>query len=127
VASSGIPDDVAEFIADHIDSVELLEVLLLLRERSGEVWTDESVARELRINPVSTAARLKALAARGLLSSTDAVAFRYAPATTSLDTTVRRVAECYKERRVSVITAIFSRPNEHVRIFADAFRIRKEE
>jgi hypothetical protein len=102
-------------------------VILLLHERSGEQWTDESVARELRINPVSTAVRLKALAARGLLASKDGVAFRYAPTTTTLDMTVRRVAECYKERRVSVITAIFSRPNEHVRIFADAFRLRKEE
>jgi hypothetical protein len=127
VTSSGIPDDVAQFIANHIDSVEVLEVLLLLRERASEEWTDESVARELRINPVSTAARLKALAARGLLSSRDAVAFRYAPVTTAIDATVRRVAECYKERRVSVITAIFSRPNENVRIFADAFRIRKDE
>ena len=89
MASSGIPDDVAEFIAGHINSVELLEVLLLLRERSGELWTDERVAQELRINPVSTAARLKALSARGLLSSTDGVAYRYAPATTALDTTVR--------------------------------------
>lgn len=125
--SSRLPEDVAQFIADHIDSIELLEVLLLLRERAGEEWTDETVARELRINPVSAAARLKTLAAKKLLSSKDAVAFRYAPATATLDTTARRVAECYKERRVSVITVIFSRPSDNIRIFADAFRIREEE
>ena len=48
------------------------------------IITDETVARELRINPVSAATRLKTLAAKKLLSSEDAVAFRYTPATATL-------------------------------------------
>ena len=127
MTTRGIPDDVAQFIRDHIDSIELLEVLLLLRERSGDVWSAETVARELRINPVSTTTRLEKLTSLDLLADQGDASYRYAPATSAIDTLIQRVAECYRERRVTMITMIFSKPSDSARDFADAFRLRKKE
>jgi hypothetical protein len=54
----------------HIDSIEKLEVLLLLRNRTDREWTASAVALELRITEASAAARLVDLATSGLLVRT---------------------------------------------------------
>jgi len=53
-------------------------------------------------------------------------AVRYAPAPPALDATVVQLARDYAERRVTVITMIFSKPVDKLRTFADAFRFRKD-
>ena len=127
MSTGGIPKHVERFIVDYIDSVELLEVLLLLQRTAPAGWDGEAVARELRIAPESAAARLETLSSQKLLEPLGGAppAFRYAPATVDLDRSVRGLAESYASRRVSVITMIFSKPDDTLRSFADAFRIRK--
>ena len=44
-----------------------------------------------------------------------------------LDQAVVRLAKDYAERRVTVITLIFSKPVDKLRTFADAFRLRKDK
>ena len=34
-----LPDELKAFVLEHVDSVEQLEVLLLLRERRDRCWT----------------------------------------------------------------------------------------
>src|SRR5690606_42096918 len=63
----GIPDDVVEFLAQSIDSVEQLEVLLLLHQNPATEWTAESVARHLYREPTSVGRRLGVLRLLGLL------------------------------------------------------------
>lgn len=113
----------------HIDSLEKLEVLLLLRNRAEREWTASAVALELRITEASAAARLGDLAASGLLVSTgetpSAAVYRYSPIRSDDVRDISELAATYAERRVSVITFIFSKPQERVRGFADAFLIRK--
>ena len=41
----------AQFIADHIDSVVQLEIILLLHRNPGLRWTAQTLARELRVEP----------------------------------------------------------------------------
>lgn len=124
-----LPNDVAQFIVEYIDSVEQLEVLLLVRATAPEEWDGTTVARELRIDARSAASRLAKMAARGLLVTTDddEVRYRFDPKSPELRRVVGLVAETYEERRVSVITLIFSKPSDTIRSFADAFRIRKDE
>jgi predicted ArsR family transcriptional regulator len=125
----GIPADVERFIAETISSVEQLEVLLLLHGTSPQEWTAETVARELRIAAASAARRLANLRARGLLSSSNEPepTYRFSPREPDDATVVGALAETYATRRVSVITLIFSKPNDAVRLFADAFKIRQED
>ena len=37
------------------------------------------------------------------------------------------LAACYVDRRVTIIGLIYGRPNDPIRQFADAFRIRRED
>ncbi len=129
MTESGIPRHVERFIAEHINSVEQLEVLLLLHDRSSEEWTAATVARELHIDPGSAGRRLADWHARGLLSVSEASdpTYRFAPRAAELQRTVRDLAGSYAERRVTVTNLIFSKPTDHISVFADAFRIRPKE
>lgn len=118
---NSLPPEVERFIARYISSVEELEILLLLRRRR-ESWTDESIARELRIDRHSAARRLEGLTAQRLVEQQGS-AFAYA-GVGELDRDVEQLARCYSERRVSVITFIFSQPTDRLKSFADAFRFK---
>ena len=124
---SGLPEDVHRFLYHNIDSVEQLEVLLLLRQGPERGWTADEVARRLYSHPSSILHRLSSLAGRGLLRELEPACYQYAPRSADLHDTVSRVADCYRERRVAVITLIASKPIENVRAFSDAFRIRRKK
>ncbi|WP_240481198.1 hypothetical protein [Sandaracinus amylolyticus] len=108
-------------------SVEQLEILLLLRGHAERDWNAEEVAKELRIASISAGNRLADLAARGLLTEASPGRFRYAPNDPAMHAAVEGLAKVYPERRVSVIEIIFSKPNDVIRTFADAFKLRRDK
>ena len=125
-----IPDEIRRFIAEHIHSVEQLEVLLWLLQHAQQPWTGKAIARELRIDANSAATRLEDLSARGLAApapASDPDAYIYKPLDGSRDSCVRTLSRLYAERRVTIINLIFSKPTDRVRSFADAFRIRDDK
>jgi hypothetical protein len=123
------PEDVQQFILAHVNSVEQLEVLLLLRAQPQCDWDAAAVGRALYTPPAAADMRLADLHARGLLARKgEAVPlYRYAPNPAELDGLIGRLADLYRERRVSVITLIYSKPHDQVRAFADAFKLRKDK
>jgi hypothetical protein len=127
--SDEIPADVRQFIIDHLNSVAQLEVLLLLRSDAQRDWSGEDVARALYTAADVTAGQLADLHARGLLAAAEPpeARYRYGPRTSELGDLVARLADVYRERRVSVITLIYSKPVDKVRTFADAFKLRKDK
>ena len=126
--TSALPEDVHRFILSRIESVEQLEVLLLMHRTPETGWTPEAIARELYSTPSSVRGRLDALVRQELVSPAgNPSIFHYQPKTQSLAATVERIAECYRLRRVAVITLIASKPLENVRAFSDAFRLRKKD
>lgn len=116
-----IPEDVRAFVRSSIDSVELLNVLLLLRENAERDWTAEELSAELRSSPGSIARRLAHLQRRRLAASA-AGRYRYAAAARA-DALVQRLLELYHERRTTVIDLIFSSPPDPLRSFSDAFKV----
>lgn len=125
---SDLPDGVRRFITGNVSSVAQLELLLLLREDREREWTVEEVSRALYTGAGGMADQLSDLVSKRLASVIPGrePRFRYGPsADDPLDTVVGQVAHMYKERRVAVISSIYSQPIERVRTFADAFRIRK--
>jgi hypothetical protein len=124
---SGLPDEVHRFLHEHVHSVEQLEILLMLRAHRDRAWNAEEVARELRVAAISAGNRLDDLARRGLLRPDGDARFSYAPSSDSLEAAVDGLACVYPERRVTVIEVIFSKPNDVIRTFADAFRWRNED
>ena len=126
----GISEAVRSLIVERIDSVVQLELLLLLHANPARAWSAADVAQELRIDPAWTNGQLTELVGHSLLapaSTDDPRTFRYAPAPGSpLDAAVAQLARDYAERRVTIITLIFSKPVDKLRSFADAFRLRKD-
>ena len=124
-----IPEDVRRFIVDNINSVEQLEVLLLLKRHPEQAWKAEAVSQALSSQPLAALMRLSDLCDRGFLTVTAAPdkLFRYAPARPEWDQLVEQLAQVYRDMRVSVISLIYSQPNSHVQAFADAFRFRKDK
>lgn len=124
---SALPEDVRQFLLRYIDSVEQLEVLLLLRGSPTTSWSPEAVAQALYSNPTSVAYRLAMLQRHELITAAEPpTSYRY-QTTSALHDAVTRLAEMYKERRVAVVTFIASKPMANVRAFSDAFRLRKKD
>lgn len=124
---NGLSDEVHRFLSLHIESVEELEVLLLVRRSLDRGWSAEDVARELYSHPTSIVRRFQRLLGSGLVRETSPGQVQYAPRSAELDQAVARVAEAYRERRVAVVSLIASKPIENVKAFSDAFRLRKRK
>ncbi len=129
MSDAAIPPRVQRFISTHIDSIEKLEVLLLMRTRAEREWTAQDVSQELRITGASATARLEDLTARRLLVvvTGSPARYRYSPASAEDDQDIAALQETYGTRRVSVISFIFSKPLDRVRGFAEAFRLKRDK
>jgi hypothetical protein len=121
-----LPLEVVEFIHRHLPSVEQLEVLLLLRRAHPEARAVEAIDHELGSTVASIRTRCEDLGRRGFVAPALGGGWIYVP-DPARDAAVDAVARAYRDRRVSVITAIASRPNDLLRTFADAFRIRRPD
>ena len=124
---SELPEGVRRLIADHIESVEQLEILLLLCRDPERAWSAEAVARELRISALSAGERLEDLARDALVvrERDGDLDYRYGPRDADQDEAVRGLVSAYAERRVTVINLIFSKPTDKISTFANAFRFWK--
>ena len=122
--AGGLPDRVARFISEHIDSVEQLEALLLLRAEP-RAWTAAELGATMRTLPASVELRLRDLLDHGLVER-EGDTWRFAAGANG--PLVDDVAGCWKARRVAVIAQIFAEPaDDPLRDFADAFRLRKDD
>ena len=124
-----ISDDVKNFVLKYIDSVEILEILLLLRKYQSRYWNPSEVSAELRTDILSAERKLLDLKSKSLIQSAknNPVGYQYVPYPHELEKVVKDVAETYKERRFSVIDLIFSKPIEKIQTFADAFKFIKDK
>jgi len=125
---NGIDLDVKTFILEKVESVEHVEILLLLHAHPERDWSADEISQTLRNSRESANLRLSDLAGKGILrpSASDSTRYRYAPRDHKLAETVDKLVTTYSERRVSVINLIFSKPLERIQVFADAFKIRKD-
>lgn len=128
-ANEDFPQHLKQFIAQQIRSVSQLEMLLLVRSDRERSWTSEELGRALYLAAEMCAQQLEELEAGGLVkaAANSERRYSYAPADAVIDRTVGELAEMYQQRRVSVITAIYSEPIDKIRTFAEAFRFRKEK
>jgi len=123
---AGLRPEVQQLIGDCIDSVEAVEILLLLR-RSEAFWSTDAVATQLGMKPPIASAKLQALTdGRLLVVGSGSGAFRYAPPTAETKQAVDLLATAYADQRIHVINAIYSANLEKLRAFSDAFRLKTE-
>jgi hypothetical protein len=122
-----IPEDVERFLAEHIESAEQLDALVLLCSSLEREWTADALSQALFSVPQSAAKTLQRLEARGFAASDGAPVPEYRYAAGGSDAArVARVAEAYRANRAGVIRLLFARKVDPVRSLADAFRLRKD-
>lgn len=127
LAQSGIPSDVERFVTTFVDSVTQLEVLLLLRRSTPREWTPAQVASELRIDVTQATDHLTDFLHDSLIDTAPhprEAAYRFRGGG-EFDGTISELDRVYRERSVALITLIFSKPSQHLQLFADAFKLGK--
>ncbi len=118
-----ISANLKQFIFEFVDSVELIEVLLLLRNNSDKYFSAAQISAELRSNPTSILNRLSRLANIGLLNQ-DKDMFKFQPESEELKTITNELSNEYLLRRHSIFELIFS-SSKNARQFANAFIVTK--
>jgi DNA-binding HxlR family transcriptional regulator len=129
VSDSWFSKELEQFIAEEIQSLEQVEILLLLSGNPHKSWNRKGVYDVVKSNLSSVEARLEELSARGILTreTQPEVRYRFAPAEERIWKVVNELRDAYKERPVKVVQAIYSKPPDAVQEFARAFRVRKDK
>lgn len=117
-------DQVFDFARETIKSVWALELLLLLHRDAGRAWSSEELVRELRSSDAVINPCLDGLKAAGLVVAEPEGRFRYAAANPHLDAIAGELARIYAVRPMAIAKAIMRAPNEKLRIFSDAFKLK---
>lgn len=117
--------DLQRFIARHIQSVEKLEILLLFFREPARSWPLSEILQQIQSSQSSVNQKIDSLIAEGFVTREKADTFKF-QAKPALETQVAALDAAYRQRRIKVIEAIFSKTTEELRAFSDAFKIRKE-
>ncbi|HUA52138.1 MAG TPA: hypothetical protein VMB81_08235 [Candidatus Sulfotelmatobacter sp.] len=120
-----ISEDLATF-AQSLQSLWALDLLTLLHRDRARRWTVDALTRELRSTESLIREIITTLERRGLLARGADGSVRYQPSTAELDDLTGRLIQCCAERPLALVREIYSRPNENLRIFSDAFKLRKD-
>ncbi|HYG34462.1 MAG TPA: hypothetical protein VEC99_06735 [Clostridia bacterium] len=127
MASSPTSQELDQFIARYIGSVEQLEILCLLSVNPAKPWSVSEVFRVIQSSEPSVQERLEEFQREGfLVRETDGL-YRYAPKAPDLTRMVAELAKAYQERRVTIVEMIYRPRGNPLQDFADAFRLRKEK
>jgi hypothetical protein len=117
--------DVLTFVQNWISSVYSLELLLLMRRERGKAMQPADLVRELRSSPMAVAQALQELKAAGLISESPGGSCTYAPASAEHERVVADIERTYAVKPITLVKAIMSAPNQKLRMFSDAFRIKE--
>lgn len=125
MTSARLDQNIEKFIYACINSVEQLEILLLLRSRKES--DADTITQELRTTTTSVEKRLSDLMRKNLVVMRESDGKRtyvYDPPAQYAET-VENLAALYSTHRVSVINLIFSKPPDALTGFSDAFRFKE--
>jgi hypothetical protein len=130
--SGAIPESVRELISRAVQSIEELEVLLVLRGPVMRSWTAAQLASELRLPEGVLVTALQALVVSELalqVNDSTPLQYQYRLQVPEAEEAVEDLAEIYAQNRVEVLMLISSNAIDRVRkgalrTFSDAFRLR---
>ena len=122
---SELPQPVLRFIGKYIDSVALLETLLVLRGMPEKTWSVEEIARARLISEEMARSLLTKLSAAKLAAS-EPTGFRY-DAQAEVAPVIDELADLYGSRLHTVVAAIYGGDSRSATALSDAFRIRRSK
>jgi hypothetical protein len=135
MADFEVPADVQCFLLEYVESLEQLEILVLLERRIERAWSALEVADELRVRDSVAEEELRRLCDRGLLvlaGSTSNTSYRYEPISQSLAVMAQRLVETYDAQRVAIMRLMTANAIQRLRagalgLFCNAFVFGKRE
>lgn len=113
------------FITTSINSVPLLEALLLLHADADFPWNARLIAMRLYIGERESASLLEQLVEAGI-ARRDPDGCRYAPSGPELAVLIDELDVAYKHQLVAVTRLIHSATEWNATRFSSAFRLRKD-
>jgi hypothetical protein len=125
VAEDALSAEVQQFISRFIQSVEHLEILLMLNSNREKSFSVHDVFRQIQSSEKSVSEGLSFFAQEGLVITRDGM-HRLTSDAEALRL-VTELGKAYRERRVTVIGLIYTRPSDRIQSFAAAFIFRKKE
>jgi DNA-binding FadR family transcriptional regulator len=123
-----LPTELRVFIHSCIESIEQVELLLLMRG-SDRMRTARDIASALRVSVAAARRNLETLAARGLLEVRvgEEIAYRYRPKSDDLARFCDLLAQFYITARQAVLGFVAAESRLSIKRFSDAFRLRDPE
>lgn len=122
MSENDIPKAVRDFVFEYIDSVEQLEILLLLESNSSKSWSASEMNGLLRSNLNSVEKRLSLLISQGLVKQRPDSQYLFAPEREDFQKIIHNLSDYYRVHRYKIMELIFS-PMKKSRDLAEAFRL----
>lgn len=123
-----IPDDVRRLVRERVTSMDHIEVLMRLFAATGAAIPTRDVETSSRLGPETTRRSLEHLARAGLATHSPAAdSWTFSPETSADRRAVEALAVMYNQRPVTLVKLVYEAPPAPLKLFSDAFRLRKEE
>ena len=123
-----ISEEVRQFVAKYIQSLDQVEVLLLVSALPDRAWSADAVYKVVLSNPALVVERLENFVAAGLLRrSGDPPVFSYAPPTVEVANQVAALSAIYKTSRHKIVEFIYRPRPDPMKSFSDAFKLKPEK
>lgn len=123
-----LPPDLRAFIHACIESIEHVELVMMLRG-SERIRTAREVGAELGVSATAARRALETLAARGLLEVIVGAetGYRYRPKSDDLGRYCDMLAQRYVTSRHELLRFVATESRLSIKRFADAFKLRDSE
>ena len=115
-----------QFIARYVDSMETLEILLLLQRAPDTFWTPSAIDSHLGMKSGVAENRLRGLLENNFVTKGISGGYRYNARGEERRVAVLALAAAYAETRAEVVNAVYSENLNRLRAFSDAFRVKSE-
>lgn len=108
--------------------MDLIEVLMRLRASPDVALSTRAIEAAARLGPETTLRSLQELSREGLARHDPAAdTWLFQPKSPAERRAVEALYTLYNQRPVTLVKLIYEQPATPLRLFSDAFRIRKEE
>ena len=122
-----LPYEVRALLQRALPSMVHVETVLLLAKSPSESFRPEAVAPRIGTTTEAVATALGDLVTAKLAEQTPETSppeFRFAATDVSMVNAVATLQEMYDRRPVTLVKAVYDRPPNAAKAFADAFRVR---
>lgn len=122
-----LPDELTQFIRNHLGSVWALELMLKMMGRPDQEWTVAELVRELRATDPLVAGLLVRFERSGFVLKSGEDAWRWRPANADIERLSQQTAKAHAATPFAVVQIIAEAPAYSLQEFADAFRLRRDK